>query len=171
MGKPAVLLAAKKEEIFMPELASVVESALASYYEEVRERIHELVEPLSTEQLWIKPYSYGNSIGNLLLHVTGNLNHYIGARIAGSGYVRDRNREFTDASKRPKEKVLADFDDAIRMTAATIRKQSAVDLVSEYSADTPSKDRFGVIMRMAAHASHHVGQIIYLREELLKRGA
>jgi hypothetical protein len=57
------------------------------------------------------------------------------------------------------------------MTAATIRKQSPADWVAEYSADTPSKDRFGVIMRMAAHASHHVGQIIYLREELLKRAA
>jgi uncharacterized damage-inducible protein DinB len=159
------------EEAFMPDLASVVESALASYYQEIQERIHELVEPLSTEQIWTKPYSYGNSIGNLLLHLTGNLNHYIGARIAGTGYVRDRNREFTDASKRPKEKVLADFDEAIRMTAATIRKQSPADWVAEYSADTPSKDRFGVMMRMAAHASHHVGQIIYLREELLKRAA
>ena len=155
----------------MPDLASVVESALASYYQEIQERIHELVEPLSTEQIWTKPYSYGNSIGNLLLHLTGNLNHYIGARIAGTGYVRDRNREFTDASKRPKEKVLADFDEAIRMTAATIRKQSPADWVAEYSADTPSKDRFGVMMRMATHASHHVGQIIYLREELLKRAA
>jgi uncharacterized damage-inducible protein DinB len=155
----------------MPELASVVESTLASYYEEIQQRIHELLEPLSTEQLWTKPYSYGNSIGNLLLHLTGNLNHYVGARIAGTGYVRNRNREFTDATKPSKEKVLADFDQAIQITAATIRKQSPSDWVAEYSADTPSKDRFGVIMRMAAHASHHVGQIIYLREELMKGAA
>src|ERR1700679_3147471 len=148
------------EKPAMPELAPVVTSTLAAYYEEVRDKIHELVTPISTEQLWTRPYPYGNSIGNLLLHLTGNLNHYIGARISGTGYVRDRNREFTDASKRPKEGLLADFDEAIRMTAATIRKQSPADWVAEYSADTPSKNRFGGIMRMAPHTSLHVAQII-----------
>ena len=150
----------------MPELAPVVASTLASYYEEVRDKIHELLEPISTEQFWRKPYPYGNSIGNLLLHLTGNLNHYIGAHIAGTGYVRNRELEFTDASKRPDEEVLADFDRAIAMVAATIRRQSAEDLVAPYSADTPSNNRFAVFLRMAAHAQHHLGQIIYLVKQL-----
>ena len=152
----------------MPKLAPVVASSLASYYEEVRDKIHELLEPISTEQFWRKPYPYGNSIGNLLLHLTGNLNHYIGAHIAGTGYVRNRDLEFTDASKRPDEEVLADFDRAIAMVVATIRKQSPADWVAPYSADTPSKNRFAVFLRMAAHAQHHVGQIMYLCKELTK---
>jgi|SRR5208282_1023653 len=154
----------------MPELDSVVASTLASYYEEVRDNVHQLVAPLSTEQLWTKPYSYGNSIGHLLLHVTGNLNHYIGARIANTGYVRNRPLEFSDASKQPKEQVLANFDRAIDMVAATIRKQSSEDLAAPYSDPTEphSKTRFGVFMRMAAHAYHHVGQIIYLSKELTR---
>lgn len=152
----------------MPDLSSVVASTLASYYEEVRDKIHELVAPLSTDQLWRKPYPYGNSIGHLLLHLTGNLNHYIGAHIAGTGYVRNRELEFTDASKRPKEQVLADFDRAIAMVVATLRKQSPADWVAPYSADTPSKDRFSVFQRMAAHAYHHTGQIIYLCKELMQ---
>jgi uncharacterized damage-inducible protein DinB len=154
----------------MPELASVVDSTLASYYEEVRESIHELLAPISTEQLWRKPYPYGNSIGHLLLHLTGNLNHYIGAQIAKTGYVRNRPLEFSDTSKRPKEQVLADFDRAIDMVAATIRKQSAADLVLRYSDPTQpdTTDRFGLFMRMAAHAYHHGGQIIYLAKELTK---
>ena len=86
--------------------------------------VHGLVAPLSTEQLWKKPYPYGNSIGHLLLHLTGNLSHYIGAPIANTGYVRNRPLEFSDGSKRSKEQVLADFDAAIAMVASTIRKQS-----------------------------------------------
>jgi len=154
----------------MPILASTVTSTLAAYYEGVRDSVHELLAPISTEQLWQKPYPYGNSIGHLLLHVTGNLNHYIGAQIAGTGYVRNRPLEFTDASKRPKEQVLADFDRAIDMVAATIRKQSSDDLVAPYSDPTEphSKTRFGAFMRMAAHAYHHTGQIIYLAKELTK---
>src|SRR6202034_4814396 len=109
-------------------------SPLAPYYEEARDRIHELVDPISTEQLWTKPYPYGNSIGHLLLHLTGNLNYYIGAQIAGTGYVRDRDREFNEPRQLPKEQVLADFDRAIAMVAATIRQQSAEDLAKPYSA-------------------------------------
>jgi uncharacterized damage-inducible protein DinB len=152
----------------MAELSSVVASTLDSYYEEVRDKIHELVAPLSTEQLWTRPYPYGNSIGHLLLHLTGNLNNYIGAQIARTGYVRNRPLEFTDATKRPKEKVLADFDAAIAMVVATIRKQSPEDWAAPYSDPTESRThtRFAAFLRMAAHAYHHTGQIIYLVKEL-----
>jgi uncharacterized damage-inducible protein DinB len=158
------------EEIAMPELAPIVASTLASYYEGVRDNVHELVAPISTEQLWTRPYPYGNSIGHLLLHVTGNLNNYIGARIANTGYVRNRPLEFSDTSKRSKEQVLADFDAAISMVAATIRKQSPEDWVAPYSdpTDPPTTTRFGAFLRMAAHAYHHTGQIIYLLKELRK---
>ena len=154
----------------MPELAEVVASSLASYYEDVRDKVHEWVAPVSTEQLWRKPYPYGNSIGHLLLHLTGNLNYYIGAQIAGTGYVRDRDREFNESEKKPKEQVLADFDRAIAMVASTIRRQSPADFCAAYSAklEPEAYDRFTVFLRMAAHAYHHVGQIIYLSKELTK---
>jgi uncharacterized damage-inducible protein DinB len=152
----------------MPELAPTITSTLAAYYEEVRDKAHELVAPISSEQLWTRPYPYGNSIGHLLLHVTGNLNHYIGARIAGTGYVRNRPLEFSDTSRRPKEQVLTDLDRAIDMVAATIRKQTAESLIAPYSDPTEphSSTNFAAFMRMAAHAYHHVGQIIYLTKEL-----
>lgn len=160
----------QKDETPVPDLSSVVASSLAGYYEEVRGRAHQWVAPLSTEQLWRKPYPYGNSIGHLLLHLTGNLSYYIGTQIAGSGYVRDREREFNEARQLPKEQVLAEFDRAIAMVAATIRKQSAEDFAKPYSAalEPEAHDRFTVFLRMAAHAYHHVGQMIYLSKEVTK---
>ena len=154
----------------MPELAPVVASTLASYYEEVRDKIHELVAGLSAEQLWTRPYPYGNSVGHLLLHLTGNLNNYIGAQIAKTGYVRNRPLEFTDPVKRPKEEVLAKFDAAIAMVVDTIRKQSPEDWTAPYSDPTEPRTntRFACFLRMAAHAYHHTGQIIYLAKELTK---
>ena len=154
----------------MPELCSTVAATLASYYEEVQTKVHEWTAPLSSDQLWRKAYPYGNSVGHLLLHLTGNLNYYIGARIAGTGYVRDRDREFNDTVKRPKDEVLADFDRAIALVASTLRKQSPDDWTAPYSAEREphSKDRFTAFFRCAAHAYHHVGQIIYLSKELTK---
>jgi uncharacterized damage-inducible protein DinB len=154
----------------MSDLASIAADTFSSYYEELREEVHKIVAPLTTEELWRKPYPYGNSIGHLLLHLTGNLSHYIGARIAGTGYVRNRPLEFSETSKRPKEEVLAAFDRAIETVTATIRGQSAGDWVAPYSDPTTPRDRnrFSVIQRMAAHAYHHVGQMIYLEKELQK---
>jgi len=152
----------------MGEIRPLVSSTLAAYYEEVREQVHKWVDPLSTEDIWRKPYSYGNSIGHLVLHMTGNLNHYIGKNVAGTGYVRNRALEFSDPSKLPKQQVLANFDRTIDMVAATIRAQSADDFLKPYSDPTEprSNTRFALFLRMAAHAYHHVGQIIYLSKEL-----
>jgi len=152
----------------LPDLTPLVTSTLAEYYEEIREKLHERVAPLSREQIWRKPYPYGNSIGHLLLHISGNLNHYIGARIAATGFIRNRPLEFTDPSMAPKEEILANFDRTIEMVAATIRRQSAEELAMPYSDPTEegSRTRFQLFTRLAAHAYHHVGQIIYLAQEV-----
>ena len=118
---------------------------------------------LSEEEFWARPYPYGNSAGHLLLHVTGNLNYYIGAEIAGTGYVRNRPLEFTDASRRPKEDVLLALEDAVAMVVRTVEDQTAEDWSRAYEAhgvDDPT--RFSIVLRCADHFYHHLGQIIYL---------
>jgi Protein of unknown function (DUF1572) len=159
----------------MDDLAVVVQETLASYYEELAKGVHEWVDPLTTEQIWSRPFGFqrdnptdGNSVGHLLLHLTGNLNYYIGAQIVGTGYVRNRPLEFSDAAKKSKEQVLGDFDHVVRMVVETIRKQKAEDWMKAYTAEREpeSKNRFTAFFRCAAHAYHHVGQIIYLAKEL-----
>ena len=155
----------------MTDLSGTVAGDLANYYEYVAKQLHKWVDPLSNEQFWHNPYSYGNSVGHLLLHLTGNLSYYIGARIAATGYVRDRDREFTETQRPPKEQVLEKFDRTIALVVATIRKQSAGDWALEYSAEREpeAKERFAAFLRCAGHAYHHVGQIIFLSKELARR--
>ena len=149
----------------------VIQSSLADYFRMmVQEKVHELLDPLSSEQIWRRPFPYSNSIGNLILHLTGNLNYYIGTQIAGTGYVRHRDLEFSDSGK-PKDELLKAFDDAIRITVATAEEQSDQDWSAPYFADREpeSKNRFTIFLRCAGHAYHHVGQIIYLQKELLRK--
>lgn len=151
----------------MSTLPQTISTLLAGYYEMIRKRVHELVDPLDDEQIWRHPYHYGNSVGNLMLHLTGNLNYYIGAQIARTGYVRQRDREFSDSGK-PKQEILTSFDQAIEMVIKTIRSQTADDWSAPYSAvGSESKDRFSMILTCAGHAYHHVGQMIYLQKELM----
>jgi uncharacterized damage-inducible protein DinB len=148
---------------------NVMQSSLVEYFRVmVQEKVHELVKPLSSEQLWQRPFPYGNSIGNLILHLTGNLNYYIGAQIAGTGYVRHRDLEFNDSGK-AKVELLKALDDAIQITVATIEKQTDQDWSALYHAErADGSTRFAQILACAGHAYHHIGQIIYLQKELLR---
>ena len=151
----------------MTELANTVATEFAAFFENIGTKAHKWVDPLSNEQFWRNPYGYGNSVGHLLLHLTGNLSYYIGAQIAATGYVRNRDREFTEADRPSKEEVLRNFDRAIQLVADTIRKQSPENWSAAYSADrSEEKTRFGIALSCAAHADHHIGQIIYLSREL-----
>lgn len=154
----------------MSELTETIGRDLAEYYEMVRQETHRWVDPLSEEQLWRRPFGQGNSAGHLLLHMTGNLNYYIGARVAATGYVRDRDREFAEPEPKRKAEVLTAFDRAIAMVIETIKKQSAEDWTKAYSGEREpeSKERFAIFLRCAGHAYHHVGQLIFLSRELTK---
>ena len=137
-------------------------------YREAAHKIHALVEPLTDEQIWTRPYPYGNSIGHLLLHLIGNLSYYIGAEMGDTGYVRNRPLEFSDTVHHPKAELLAKFDAAIATVAIVLQKQSEQDWATAYTAKgfEDCGDRFTAILRCAAHISHHTGQIIYLCKEL-----
>ena len=111
----------------MNTLTATVARDFTRYYQEAAKKILALVAPLSDEQLWARPYPYGNSIGHLLLHLTGNLNYYIGAEMGGTGYVRNRPLEFSEPSRLPKDVVIKNFVDAIATVAAVLQKQSESD--------------------------------------------
>ena len=152
----------------MSSLTSVLSRDFIRYYEEAARKLLALVEPLSDEQLWARPYPYGNSIGHLLLHLTGNLSYYIGAEIGGTGYVRNRPLEFTDPSRTPKDAVIRDFESAIRIVLATLEKQTEGNWSQPYSGKgmEVAEDRFYALLHCAGHLSHHTGQIMYLCKEL-----
>ena len=152
----------------MKDLTEVIAIDRAEYYQMVRDQTHHWVDSLNEEQFWQRPFEHGNSVGHLLLHMTGNLNYYIGARVAETSYVRDRDREFTESALRPKAEVLAAFDQVIALVIDTIQKQSAEDWLKPYSAvrEPESTERFAIFLRCAGHAYHHVGQLIYLAREL-----
>ncbi len=84
--------------------------------------------------------------------------------MAQTGYVRDREREFTEASRPSKNEVIATFERAVLMVVKTIEVQSAADWEKAYSAKGAEsvENRFEMLVRCAAHMDHHVGQMQYL---------
>src|SRR3984885_58476 len=126
LGCPAGRPAPVKEKS-MSNLHSTVASVLSDRYTANAARVSELAAPLTEAQFWQRPFPYGNSFGHLVLHLTGNLNYYIGAQIANTGYVRERPREFNEPNPPSKDEALKRLDEAGAMVRRTIAAQSESD--------------------------------------------
>jgi hypothetical protein len=145
-----------------PGLATVVDDELIRYFQHMAARVERAVRALPREKIYSKPFAFGNSVGHLVLHLTGNLNHYIGAKIAGSGYVRDRPREFTEAETPSPEDLLARFQKAVEMVVSTIGALDANGLAEPIAEEMPIRTRFGLLLVCASHLNNHLGQMSYL---------
>ena len=151
-------------------LSRSIAATLAQHFASYAAQARTLTADLSEDEFWTRPYPYGNSVGHLLLHVTGNLSYYIGTEIAGTGYVRDRPLEFSDSSRRPREDVVSALEDAVAMVVRTVEDQTPDDWARAYQAhgaDDPT--RLSIVLRCLAHFFHHLGQIIYLVKEHTRR--
>jgi hypothetical protein len=154
----------------MSQLTEVIAAAFAQEYRTRAADLRKWVDPLTEEQFWRNPFHFGNSVGHLVLHLTGNLSYYIGAQVAKTGYIRNRDLEFTESRRPSKSQVLRKFDETIAMIIATIETQSETDWTAAYTAEREpeAQDRFTIFLRCASHLYHHVGQIIYLSRELTR---
>ena len=114
--------------------------------------------------LWATRAGITNSAGNLALHLCGNLQHYIGARLGDSGYVRNRDAEFARRGVSRAE-ILAEIEAA----AAAVRL--GFDRISEEDFEKPYPEAIGKttvttgewLIHLAAHLGYHLGQIDYHR--------
>jgi uncharacterized damage-inducible protein DinB len=143
-------------------LARIATEDFARYFRHLGERVEKAATAIPEEQFWTKPFSFGNSIGHLVLHLTGNLNHYIGALVAGTGYIRHREHEFTDPEKHPRDELLAKFREAIDLVVRTIESQDESGLMTPVESQMPIHTRLGLLLVCASHMNNHVGQMSYL---------
>jgi uncharacterized damage-inducible protein DinB len=143
------------------DLDTLTRSALIAELEELHDGVRKLAGPLSETALWQKPIEPGNSVGHLLLHLTGNLNHFVGAHLGRTGYVRDREREFTEASPPAKAVVLANLAAAVATFRSVVEKLSAEQLAAPHP-----EARLGVVVKallhLVCHFALHRGQMSYL---------
>jgi uncharacterized damage-inducible protein DinB len=143
------------------DLTDLVKASLIREMESLRDAVRELAATLDERQFWIKPLDPGNSFGHLLLHLTGNLNWFVGAQLGDSGYVRDRDREFAEANPPPKGETLAALDEAVATFRSVVQGLSAAQLAAPHPTE-----RFGAVVQALVHLlSHfalHRGQMSYI---------
>jgi uncharacterized damage-inducible protein DinB len=119
------------------------------------------------KNLWVIDKNIANSAGNLCLHLVGNLNTYIGAEIGKSGYIRNRDLEFSQKNVL-QQQLIKMVDDTITVVEYGLNKLNEDDLEKEYSLlvfkEKTSTGFF--LIHLAVHLDYHLGQINYHRRLL-----
>ncbi|MEO6638413.1 MAG: DUF1572 family protein, partial [Ginsengibacter sp.] len=88
--------------------------------------------------LWKTAGNISNSAGNLVLHLVGNLNHFIGATLGGSGYIREREKEFS-IKNIGRAKLVADLEDTKEIVNNTLVNLAHEDLDRDFSVEIGGK--------------------------------
>ena len=115
-------------------------------------------------QLWTCPPGVPNSAGTLALHLTGNLQHFIGAQLGQTGYRRDRDAEFSDRDV-PVAELEARIDRTIEVVNETLNGMSEEQLTQPYPVEFNGlqlpKGLF--LLHLTTHLAYHLGQLDYHR--------
>jgi uncharacterized damage-inducible protein DinB len=132
-------------------------------------QIKECVEQLDEDQLWWRPNEQANSVGNLVLHVSGSTRHYLSRSIGGIQYERDRPAEFAERGPVPKEQLLSIFDETIAQATQVLDEFDASRFLHRGEEPNYFPTLFDQLLGIAVHLATHAGQIIYVTK-MLKEG-
>jgi hypothetical protein len=144
---------------------------IANQFLEIFERdilkVQEEIRAYKNESdMWKTSESFTNSAGTLCLHLTGNLNHFIGAVMGQTGYVRQRELEFSMRDQ-SRESLLDGLTNALKMVRETLPKLKDGDFEKDFPIDfLGQRKTLQVMIILIAHLNYHLGQINYHRRML-----
>ncbi len=143
----------------------MLKTALPEIFERDLRQLKQEISLYNQESdLWVVEKEIANSAGNLCLHLIGNLNHFIGAVLGHTGYVRDRDNEFA-AKDVPREQLLRQIEETIDVVTDALRGLPD----AHFEQDFPVEKRGQIVktdfmlLHLLGHLSYHLGQINYHR--------
>jgi len=144
-----------------------MENYLANLFERDLLKLRDEIKNFKDEDnIWRKTEGISNSAGTLALHILGNLNFTIGTQIGGTGYVRNREQEFS-LSGVPREQLLADIEGTIQVAKTSLATIDQAKLNEDYALEMVGKNStVWYLTFFYGHFTYHLGQINYLRRIL-----
>lgn len=131
-------------------------------------RISRCLKLLSEEEIWWRPNPASNSVGNLVLHLQGNVRQWIISGLGGREDRRDRDREFAETGPMPRRALLAGLRKTVKEADQVLSTIKEPDLVRKFSIQGFNVNGLQVVCHVAEHFALHAGQIIYVTK--LKHG-
>jgi uncharacterized damage-inducible protein DinB len=142
--------------------------SLQSLYKRDLSKLKTEIESYQNEEaIWKIDKNILNSGGNLYLHLIGNLNHFFGVILGNSGYIRNREFEFS-LKNVPRTELITQVEETLNVVISTLDQLSEEDLAKNYPIEplgyTMTTEYF--LIHLFGHLSYHLGQINYHRRLL-----
>lgn len=131
------------------------------HFEENLPRIEKCLNLLTEEQVWERPNPTSNSIGNLILHLCGNIRQWVISSIGGKKDIRERDVEFSTTNGLSKASLYSKIEMTIHEAIKTIKNLSEEELLEQKSVQGYNYSALGNIFHAVEHLSYHVGQIAF----------
>lgn len=146
----------------------MLQDVLIQIYKRDLEKLKAEIEQYSDEaDLWKTNDGITNSAGNLCLHLSGNLDHFFGAVLGNTGYIRDREAEFSKTGV-AKNELLEGINRTLHVVVLTLKTLNEADFENTYPIEVfghPMTTEF-FLVHLATHLNWHLGQINYHRRLL-----
>ena len=129
-------------------------------------KIERCVGLLSTEQVWWRPNPRSNCVGNLLLHLCGNLSQWVLVGLGGAPFERHRQEEFAAAPGEGGAALLARLHDVVSACEHVVAGLSEEDLGRTLVIQGYTRSGMSVLLHAVEHMAYHTGQIVYVAKQL-----
>lgn len=129
-------------------------------------RTRACVESLTEEQIWWRPNAASNSVGNLLLHLNGNVRQWLVASFSDSKDTRDRPAEFAARQAIPTVALIQMVNATMQEAAAVVARLSEADLLRTFEIQGYTVTGLQAVYQVVEHFGMHHGQILYITKQL-----
>jgi hypothetical protein len=129
-------------------------------------RLRGCVESLTDEQVWWRPNSASNSIGNLLLHLNGNVGQWLVASFNHVQDTRDRPAEFNEVRPIPASALLEQLGATMQQASEVLSRLTEADLLTPFEIQGHRVSGLTAVYQVVEHFGMHYGQILYVTKLL-----
>lgn len=134
--------------------------------EECMPRIKLCLDKLPEEQVWWRPNNTSNSIGNLVLHLAGNVRQWIMNGIAGKPDTRKRQQEFDEEGPLPKDVIWERLKTVMLEVVPVLDGITPEQLVQKRPVQVYEESVISILVHVTEHFSYHTGQIAWITKML-----
>jgi len=124
-------------------------------------RLKKCLGELSEEEIWYRPNEHSNSVGNLVLHLCGNVRQWLIAGLGGYPDTRQRQTEFDERGPVPTQKLIALLDQLQEDAEQTLNEISLQQILSPVKVQGFQETGLSLLIHVVEHFSYHAGQVTY----------
>ena len=132
-------------------------------------QIEKCLNLLTLEQIWLRPNEVSNAIGNLVIHLNGNVKQWLVESLGGVPSDRDRPAEFAQRDPIPTAEIFGNLKESVQQACHVIAELTAQQLMEKVTVQKYEVSGLAAVIHVVEHFSLHTGQIVYATKLLINQ--